>query len=454
MNVNVSKKGVLFLILIILVLFLALSGVPRIDKAMCADKDTYKNLKLFNQVLDMIENDYVEEVDSKTVIEGAIKGMIKTLDPHSVYLTPEMYKDLSVSTKGVFGGLGIEITLVDDIITVVAPLEDTPAYRAGLKAGDQIVGIDGESTKGFTIYDAVHKLRGTVGTTVTISIMREGFDQPKEYEITRDKIKIQSVKNRVFEDGIGYIRLTNFQETTTQELEDALDEISIKDEPLKGMVLDMRNNPGGLLTQAVRVSDIFLSSGVIVSSKGRQDDSEKIFKAQDDGDEVTCPMVVLINGGTASASEIVAGALQDNGRALILGTQSFGKGSVQIVTPLSDGSALKLTVAKYYTPSGTSIQAKGIAPDIVVESVDHRLTAKEKIKRLREKDLKNHIEGEGETIEEPEGTPDEGGSTDETDEISEDIIGVDLEKDLQLKTAVDILKSWQILKKQGTDRAS
>jgi len=452
MNVDFSKKeiGSIFLIVCLMLLLIPGSFINR--TAFSADADTYKNLKLFNQVLDMVEKNYVEEIDSKEIIEGAINGMMKSLDPHSLYLTPEMYKDLEVSTKGVFGGLGIEISMVDDIITVISPLEDTPAYRAGLKAGDQIIKIEGESTKGYTIYDAVHKLRGKAGTKVTITIMREEFDTPKDVEITRDNIKIKSVKYQMYEDAYGYIRLSSFQQTTARELRKALGSLEEEAGSLSGLILDMRNNPGGLLNQAVDVSDIFLKSGVIVSSKGRIEDSEKIFSAQNDGDEIGCPIVVLINGGTASASEIVAGALRDNERAVLLGTRSFGKGSVQVVTPLSNGAALKLTIAKYYTPSGKSIQAKGIEPDIIVEASNNRLSAKEKIQRLREKDLKGHIEGEGEekeTLENENEAADENEpAADEKDEQAER-----LQRDSQLKSAIDVLKSWQILKQSSISKA-
>ncbi|MCX5852222.1 MAG: S41 family peptidase [Deltaproteobacteria bacterium] len=424
---------------------------PDGDKtAFSADDSSYRNLKQFNQILNLVEEYYVEEVDSKKLIEGAINGMIKTLDPHSIYMTPEMYKDLQVSTKGVFGGLGIEITTVDDVITVVAPLEDTPAYRAGIKPGDQIVKIDGQTTKGITIYDAVQKLRGKAGSKVIVSVMRKDLDKPRDIEIVRDNIKIKSVKYRVYDESIGYIRLSSFQESTENELEKALKEINGKDHPLQGIVLDLRNNPGGLLDQAVSVSDKFLESGVIVSSRGRSADTEKIFSAHDDGNEPTCPIVVLINSGTASASEIVSGALHDNGKAVLLGTRSFGKGSVQIVKPLGDGAALKLTVAKYYTPSGKSIQAKGIEPDIVVEYVNNTPKSKDAIKNVREKDLKGHIEGEGETIQE-DVTPPPESPTEQIEAPAESASQTEmddrLKKDNQLKSAIDLLKSWEIFKK-------
>jgi carboxyl-terminal processing protease len=357
--------------------------------------------------------------------------MVKSLDPHSTFLTPDMYKDLQTETRGSFGGIGIEITIVNDVLTVVSPIEDTPAFLAGINAGDQIVRIDDKSTRGISILDAVKKLRGPENTTVKLSIMRKDFTQPKDYTITRAVINVKSVRYNIYENNIGYVRVSSFQERTAEELKKALQDVEKKARPMTGLVLDLRNDPGGLLDQAVRVSDIFMKTGTIVSIKGRVKNLENKFTARDDGDELTCPMVVLVNEGTASASEIVAGALQDNGRALILGTQTFGKGSVQTVIPFEDGSALKLTTAKYYTPKGRSIQAEGIAPDIRLEFAkppeekDHELT-------LREKDLKGHIIGDEEKIE----------KTRLPKKASED-----LTKDNQLKTAVDLIKSWKIFEK-------
>jgi len=437
MNIHFSKKLILYIFIVIIFILLVIPGFYREKPAFSADRDTYKSLRLFNEILDMIEKNYVEEVDTKEIIDGAIKGMVKSLDPHSEYMSKQTYEDLQVGTKGEFGGLGIEITIRDDILTVVSPIEDTPAFIAGIKAGDKIIGIDGEPTKGLTIMDAVHKLRGKKGTKVTVTISREDFDRPKDFEITRDIIKIQSVKHKIYPEKIGYIKLSNFQETTLKELNKALKEMAEKEPQIRGLALDLRNNPGGLLDQSVSVSDVFLKSGVIVSSKGRTKGTEKIYEARDDGTEPEYPIVILINGGTASASEIVSGALRDNGRAVLLGTQTFGKGSVQILRPLKDGSALKLTIARYYTPDGRSIQATGITPDIPVEFVKNNNNG-EKIERLREKDLQGHIEGEAELPEEPAGS----GEKTEADKLLED-----LQKDNQLKSAIDILKSWEIFKK-------
>lgn len=406
-----------------------LVGLMGLGTARAADNKTYENLKLFNEVLKMVEKNYVEEIDPQVVIHGAINGMMKALDPHSLFMTAEQYNDLQADTKGTFSGLGIVITMQDDVLTVVAPIEDKPAFIAGVKTGDRIIKIDGEPTKDFTIMDAVHKLRGEKGTKVTISVTREDEDKPIDFEIVRDVIEIKSVKHTMYND-IGYIRISNFQETTADELEVVLKEIEEKKASLKGIVLDLRNNPGGLLSQSIAISDAFLKLGMIVSSKGRTKSSERIAEARDDGNEPECPMIVLINGGTASAAEIVSGALRDNKRAILLGTQTFGKGSVQTIVPLEDGSALKLTIAKYYTPDGESIQAKGIKPDIVIEYASPVTKDPNKPKQLREKDLEGHIEGEKEK------------GLDETARKQM----ADLKKDNQLKSAIDLLKSWYVFK--------
>ena len=404
-------------------------------KVSALDKSAYKALRTFNEVLDIIEKNYVEPVDTNDLIKGAINGMVKTLDPHSSYMTAEMYKELEVDTKGSFGGIGIEIAIQNNILTVVSPIEDTPAFKAGIKAGDQIIMIDGQTTKDITITEAVKKLRGEPGTTVRLTIMREQIPKPQEFTLTRDIIKIKSVKTKVFDQDIAYVRLTAFQERTTEDLKKAVIDLNNRKPPLKGLILDLRNNPGGLLNQAVEVSDVFLKEGTIVSTRGRTKNMESKAQAKDDGLEPTCPIVVLVNEGTASAAEIVAGALQDTGKALVLGTTTFGKGSVQTIIPLEDGSALKLTTAKYYTPSGRSIQAEGIIPDIVVPFLppaETKTTPEER--KIRERDLKGHIL-----------TPEEEGAKKKfpiSDKLPEELM-----KDNQLKTAVDILKSWDIFKK-------
>ncbi|MGA2526365.1 MAG: S41 family peptidase [Smithellaceae bacterium] len=436
-----KKISTRFSLLVVICLgVLILLGLYNDSKVSALDKGTYKEIKLFNEVFDMVKKNYVDEVDSSTLIQGAINGMMRSLDPHSSFMTPDLYKELEVETQGQFGGIGIEITILKEVLTVVSPIEDTPAFNAGVKSGDQIIKIDGKSTKDITIMEAVKKLRGAKDTKVTITIMRENMSKPKDIVLTRTIIQIKSVKSKIFEDNIGYIRIASFHERTADDLRKALREISEKLQPMKGLVLDLRNDPGGLLIQAIEVSDMFLKSGIIVSTRGRTKNMETKAMARNNGDEITCPMVVLVNEGTASAAEIVAGALQDNGRALIIGTQTFGKASVQTVIALEDGSALKLTTARYYTPKGRSIQAEGIKPDIVVKYIRPAEDAENnnllQEDRIREKDLKGHIKP----------TKEDGTELDES-QVKDAKDPSDLSHDNQLKTAVDILKSWEIMKK-------
>jgi len=433
MNTFFGKKAP-FMVALLVLLILGPYGDSRVS---AIDRSTYKSLKTFSEVLDMVEKNYVEPVETDKLLQGAINGMIKSLDPHSSFMTAEMFKELEMDTRGSFEGIGTEIDIVKGVLTIVSPIEDTPAYNAGVKAGDQIIRIDGKSTKDITIMEAVKKLRGAKGTKVTITIMREGLAKPKDIELTRNIIPVRSIKSKVYDDQIGYIRIVAFQERTGNDLKKALREIDAKAHPLKGIVLDLRNNPGGLLNQSVEVSDAFLKTGIIVSTRGRSKNMESKAVARDDGEEPTCPIVVLVNEGTASAAEIVSGALQDNGRAVILGAQTFGKASVQTVIPLEDGAALKLTTAKYYTPRGRSIQAEGITPDIVVkqirppeEKAEEKANAENHV--LREKDLKGHIQSPTENNVKADNVKKE------TD---------NLEKDNQLKNAIDILKGWDILKK-------
>jgi len=430
------NNGIIFSFLIVLLLLFLLYGTDRVS---AVDRNTYKSLKTFNEVLDMVEKNYVEEVKLQDLIQGAIGGMMKSLDPHSTFMTAEEYKELEVETKGSFGGIGIEITVLKDVLTVVSPIEDTPAFQAGVKPGDQIIKIDGKSTKDITIQEAVKKLRGPKDTKVTITIFRESLQKPKDFVLTRAIIKITSVKSRLLDDGIGYCRIASFQERTGDDLIKAVKELNAKANPLKGIVLDLRNNPGGLLNQSIEVSDVFLKSGVIVSTRGRIKAMDTSSSAKNDGDEPTCPIVVLINEGSASASEIVAGALQDNGRALILGTRSFGKGSVQTLIPLEDGAALKLTTAKYYTPSGRSIQAEGIAPDITLKYAKTMEEKEEESDALREQDLKGHIKSAKENGQKP---PEE--TTVLPKKEAEEAA---FAQDNQIKTAADILRSWNIFTK-------
>ena len=356
-----NKKTILFIFFIYAIIPL---------KAINADtnrQETYKQLNLFGDVFQRVQEQYVEEVTDKKLIESAISGMLQSLDPHSSYLSADSYKDMQVKTKGKFGGLGIEITMEDGVVKVVSPIDDTPAAKAGMKSGDLIIGVDGESIRGLTINESVSKLRGPVGSKVIITVVRDKKD-PYEIEIKRDIINIKSVKHNIIKN-IGYVRLTTFSDTTTSGLEKALTEIKKNiGNKFQGLILDLRNNPGGLLNQSISVADAFLNQGEIVSTQGRNDDdTSRVFAKK--GDLINGqPLVVLINSGSASASEIVAGALKDHSRAIIIGTRSFGKGSVQSIIPLAGNGAMRLTTARYFTPSGVSIQAKGIEPDIIVEA--------------------------------------------------------------------------------------
>lgn len=402
----------------------------------------YAELQLFTDVLSIVRRSYVEEVPIKDLVYGAIDGMLASLDPHSGFMPPDVYKEMKIDTRGEFGGLGIEITLKDDMLTIVTPIEDTPAFRAGLAAGDRILKIGDQFTKGMEIMEAVRLMRGAPGTEVTITVMREGFERPKEFTLKREVIKIKSIKSKTLEDGFGYVRVTQFQERTANDLERALDGLRKENGgTLKGVVLDLRNNPGGLLDQAVDVADVFLEKGLIVYTKGREADAQMEFSAKSSGTEPAYPIVVLINGGSASASEIVAGALQDHGRGVVLGTQSFGKGSVQTILPLGDDSGLRLTTALYYTPKGTSIQAKGITPDIEVQPAEVKEAGDRD--HFREKDLRNHFDSE--QIDQPT-TP----VKPEEKNGGHFQIGQDQRSDYQLMRALDLLKGWQIF--QGLQR--
>src|SRR3989454_8740788 len=327
--------------------------------------ETYEELKTFSEVLTQVQKSYVDETKVKDLVQGAIRGMLSTLDPHSAYMTPDMYKEMQVETKGEFGGVGIQIGVKENRLAVIAPIEGTPAYRAGVKSGDFIIKVNDEPTKDLTLMDAVQKMRGPKGSKVNLTIQRDGTPDPLQFTLVRDTIKIESVKSKVL-DNIGYIRLTQFQESTGRDLSKVLKQF--KDQKRQSTILDLRNNPGGLLTSAVEVSEQFLPGGkLVVYTKGRESKKDEwIAKGKDQMDD--SPMIILVNEGSASASEIVAGALQDYGRAVIVGTTSFGKGSVQTILPLGDGSGLRLTTAKYFTPKGRSIHGKGITPDIVVEA--------------------------------------------------------------------------------------
>jgi carboxyl-terminal processing protease len=405
-----------------------------IQRVSAEDKSVYENLQIFSDVLDIVKENYVQEVDNKELVEGAISGMLRTLDPHSSYLDPDAYKELQVETKGSFGGIGIEITIRDGFLTVVSPLEGTPAYELGIQAGDQILRVDGEPTKEMTLLEAVKKMRGPKGTNVVLTIMREEFTKPQDFVITRATIAIRSVRSKTLEPGYGYIRLSQFQSSTARDLRKEIAKLEQENKSLKGLILDLRNNPGGLLDQAVKVSDEFLNEGLIVYTGGRLKSQDMRFEAHMNTRPHSYPIVVLVNEGSASAAEIVAGALQDHKRAVVVGVKTFGKGSVQTVMPLRNGAALRLTTAIYYTPSGRSIQAKGIEPDIVVERVLPEKMESGDSKAIREEDLQNHMDGDDEEL-----------SDRKLDATEQSEIRKQLARDNQLARALDVLKSWEIL---------
>ncbi len=388
---------------IILVFLLGLSlGMAKSRKVGAVTDEIYDRLKVFSDVLSIIQKDYVdvEKTESEKLVYGGIQGMLATLDPHSSFMPPDIFKETQVDTKGKFEGLGIQIEIRDGILTVVAPIEGTPAWEAGIEPEDQILKINGESTKNMTLIETVHKLRGPKGTKVTITIMRKGFKSPKAFTITRGVIPILSVRSEIPENGYGYIRVSQFSERTDREFMEALRKWRESTEgPLRGLVLDLRNNPGGLLDQAVKVADHFVDSGVIVSIKGRVPTSKHTYTARSKGTEEEYPIVVLVSNGSASGSEIVAGALQDHRRAVVLGTKTFGKASVQTLYPLRDGSGLRLTTGRYFTPNGRDIQAEGIAPDVFLPPFTPEKEGDEEgveqPRHFLEKDLEGHLEPTG-----------------------------------------------------------
>jgi carboxyl-terminal processing protease len=354
--------------------------------------DTYRQLNLFGDVFERIRSDYVEKPDDSKLVESAINGMLSSLDPHSSYMSPKSFKDMQVQTRGEFGGLGIEVTMEDGLVKVVAPIDDTPAARAGVRAGDLITHLDGEQVQGLSLNQAVDKMRGPVASPITLTIKRDGAADPLQIKIVRDTIRIKSVRSREEGGDVGYLRITQFNEQTFDGLRDQIDKIEkdIPGDKLKGFVLDLRNNPGGLLDQAISVSDAFLERGEIVSTRGRNADESQRYNARSGDLAKGKPVIILINGGSASASEIVAGALQDHKRATLIGTRSFGKGSVQTIIPLGQNGAIRLTTARYYTPSGRSIQAKGIDPDIeILQDTPEDLKGKDDTKG--EASLKGHL---------------------------------------------------------------
>lgn len=431
-----AKYNHFFYRAIIFIVLILLCVVNDGHRTILADtQEVYKNIEVLSEVLHKIEKDYVENTKPKDLIYGAIKGMVKILDPHSSFMNPEEYQEFMIQTKGSFPGVGIVITIKKKVLTVISPIEDTPAFKAGIKAGDQIIKIGDTPSKDLTITEAVKLIRGPKGTKVKLTIRRKGVEKPKEFLITREVIPIKSVRAFFLPSDIGYIRISTFQSKTHQELLGALEKIE-NNKQLMGLVLDLRNNGGGLLSQAVKVADEFLDSGVIVSIKGRDKKEEKSSAHKNKKSRIY-PIIVLVNEGSASASEIVAGALQDNKRALVLGTTTFGKGTVQTLSPLSDGSCLGLTTALYYTPSGRSIQASGIEPNIKVAFVPSKKKGEPKKSTfIRESDLEGHIRKDAPDVKEEKKS--------ETLSDEESRIQNRIDNDNQLRRAIQILQSWSI----------
>lgn len=411
--------------------------------------ETYEELKTFSEVLTQVQKHYVEDVKPKELVQGAIRGMLATLDPHSAYMTPEMYKEIQVETKGEFGGVGIQIGIKENRLAVIAPIEGTPAQKAGIKAGDFIIKVNDETTKDLTLMDAVQKMRGPKGSKVTLTIQRDSLAEPLVFTLERDIIKIESVRSKVIENNIAYVRLTQFQESTGRDLTRALKKF--KEQKLQSTILDLRNNPGGLLTAAVEVSEQFVAPGkLIVYIKGRDGRKDEYLSRMKEQPE-EYPLIILVNEGSASASEIVAGALQDWGRAVIIGTTTFGKGSVQTILPLADGSGLRLTTAKYYTPKGRSIQSTGITPDIVVKPQPPVTVAKladgkegKEGKDGKEGEARGKVPGGKETGPPAAGKP--GDDSSAKAPSGEPGGEVSPEEDVQLQKAVELLKTWKIFK--------
>jgi carboxyl-terminal processing protease len=403
---------------------------------------TYEKLEIFTKVLHYVEANYVENVDDKQLVYGAIKGMLSTLDPHTVFMPPDEYRDMKEDTSGRFGGVGIELDTTETRLRVSGVLDGTPASKAGIQAGDEILAIDGERIVSDDLRNAVKKIKGEKGTSVVLNVTRDGWEKPKDYTLVRADITVRSVSSRRLDDGMGYVKIASFQERTGDDLDRAVAQMEKDNKgPLTGLVLDLRGNPGGLLDQAVRVADEFISEGVIVSTIGRDPTRKEEELAHKRGTYEKFPIVCLVNGGSASASEIVAGALQDHKRAVVLGTQSFGKGSVQTVIELDDGSGLKLTIAKYYTPSGRSIQNLGITPDVVVPERDPSQGQEAPRKMLRESDLKGVLKN-------PNAKTSESEKKDRAQKDLDDLLA----QDYQLRRAHDLLRTWSIF--QGMNAGS
>lgn len=440
----------------------AIASEPATEKDAQADdkKAPLESLRQFAEVFSRIKQSYVEEVDNDELIEYAIRGMLEGLDPHSDFVVEEDYDELQENTKGEFGGLGIEVAMEDGFVKVIAPMDDTPAEKAGVKAGDLIIRLDDKPVKGMTLNDAVDVMRGEPGSVLTLTILRDGVEAPLTIEIERAIIRVASVKTRLLEDAYGYVRISNFQTHTAQDLIKRVDELKEEsDGPLKGMILDLRNNPGGVLNAAVAVSDAFIGKGEIVYTEGRTDDSNSRYAAKPDDIIDGAPLVVLINEGSASASEIVAGALQDHHRAVLVGRTSFGKGSVQTVIPVDEKSAVKITTARYFTPKGRSIQAEGIVPDIILERVTVELKEKA-LQSVKEAALSGHLSNPNGDSEESHEAKESDDSEEETDKEAEPEAGDESEseeksvlitEDYFLNEALNLLKGLYILSLRETD---
>lgn len=428
-------------------------------------QERYSELQIFSKVLNLVQQYYVEPVDTKKLIYGAIKGMLRELDPHTNFMNADIFKDFESETSGEFGGLGIEISVQNGILTIISPIEDTPAWEAGIKAGDKVIAVDGTSTKGLSLVEASQLMKGKRGSKTTLTVVRESEENPKDISITRGNVKIRSVKPVDMGDGYQYVRLTSFIENTNKDLEKVLHEADKKHSGIKGLIIDLRRNPGGLLDQAIKISDLFLAEGKIVSTIGRDKTKEEIVNATGKNAAYTqFPLIILMNEYSASASEIVAGALQDNKRAIIMGEKSFGKGSVQSVVKLGDGSGLKLTVARYYTPSGKSIQAEGITPDIEIDDIDADTFGKAvaKPRGSREKDIQGHLLGEKEKKEKEKEKEEKG--IDSTNRAKIDAWWKDtggkkedklnpkeklLATDYQVYQAFNYLRAWKLMRSVG-----
>jgi carboxyl-terminal processing protease len=434
------------LVLAVLAAGSTIVSLARSQSASAANSEIYRQLDLFGEVLERVRSDYVEKPDDPKLIEAAINGMLTALDPHSAYLNPKHFRDMQVQTRGEFGGLGIEVTMENGVVKVVSPIEDTPAAQAGLMSGDLITHLDKEQILGLTLQEAVEKMRGPVNSPITLTIVRKGVEDPFDVKVVRDVIHINPVKYNAEGDDVGYIRLTTFNEQTTANLQKGIEDLKKQLGPkLKGFVVDLRNNPGGLLDQAISVSDAFLDQGAIVLTRGRNLEETQRSNARPgditDGQKI----VVLINGGSASASEIVAGALQDHHRATIVGTRSFGKGSVQTIIPLGSNGALRLTTARYYTPSGRSIQAKGIEPEVVVEEElpDDLKKKADELSTRGEANLRGHLKGEDE----------DEGAAEEEESGSSSYVPPEKEKDTQLKFALDLLRGIKSVDTEAKKKA-